>query len=224
MQSKKLETSVMRNRVYEHYRGNRYVVVDIAKDADQGGDEFRVVYRALYDHGQLYVTALDRFTGKNAEGGPRFRLLEIEEENRNPETCLSNDYDVTREYKKFVSCTSFWERYHYRVVKHKPKILIVEDDLNMHPLYTKAFEESGFEVVIFQTADGFFPEDVYNQKPDIISMDLMIGKEGEETERDGFDAIEVLKSDSRTYEIPIIVLSNFYEENRVRRAKETWCG
>lgn len=75
----------MRNRVYEHYRGNQYLVVDIAKDADKDGDEFRVIYRALYNHGQLYSTALERFTGMNTEGAPRFRLLEIEEENRNPD-------------------------------------------------------------------------------------------------------------------------------------------
>lgn len=85
MQFKKLETLVMRNRVYEHYRGNRFVVVDIAKDADKDGDEFCVIYRALYDHGQLYTTALERFEGMNSEGKPRFRLLKIEEENRNPD-------------------------------------------------------------------------------------------------------------------------------------------
>ena len=85
MQYSKLETTVMRNRVYEHYRGNRYIVVDIAKDADKDGDEFRVIYRALYDHGQLYSTALERFTGMNAEGKPRFLLLVDEEKNRNPE-------------------------------------------------------------------------------------------------------------------------------------------
>lgn len=84
MQRNKLETSVERNRVYEHYRGNRYVVVDIAKNADVDGDEFCVVYRALYDHGQLYATSIERFTGTNAEGNPRFRLLEMEEQNRNP--------------------------------------------------------------------------------------------------------------------------------------------
>lgn len=84
MQFKKIETSVMRNRVYEHYRGNRYIVVDIAKNADKDGDEFLVVYRALYDHGQLYATAIERFVGMAADGSPRFRLLETEEENRNP--------------------------------------------------------------------------------------------------------------------------------------------
>lgn len=84
MEYKKLETSVLRNRVYEHYRGNRYVVVDIAKDSDKEGDEFLVVYRALYGHGQLYSTAVERFVGATAQGVPRFRLLELEEENRNP--------------------------------------------------------------------------------------------------------------------------------------------
>jgi hypothetical protein len=85
MKYQKLETSVIRNRVYEHYRGNRYVVVDIAKDADKDGDEFLVIYRALYDHGQLYSTSLERFTGTSSRGSPRFRLLEVEEENRNPD-------------------------------------------------------------------------------------------------------------------------------------------
>lgn len=85
MKYKKLKTSVMRNRVYEHYRGNRYVVVDIAKDADKDGDQFCVIYRALYNHGQLYTTSLERFTSTNDKGEPRFRLLEIDEENRNPE-------------------------------------------------------------------------------------------------------------------------------------------
>jgi hypothetical protein len=84
MKYQKLETSVMRNRVYEHYRGNQYLVVDIGKDADQDGDEFCVIYRALYGHGQLYVSTLERFTGLNGGGKPRFTLLETEEENRNP--------------------------------------------------------------------------------------------------------------------------------------------
>ena len=84
MQHTALETSVLRNRVYEHYRGNKYLVVDIAKNADKDGDEFCVIYRALYDHGQLYTTSLERFTGVTTEGKPRFRLLDVEEENRNP--------------------------------------------------------------------------------------------------------------------------------------------
>jgi len=85
MKYKKLETSVMKNQVYEHYRGNRYIVVDIAKDSDKEGDEFVVIYRALYGHGQLFARSIDKFTALNSEGNPRFKLLEIEEENRNPD-------------------------------------------------------------------------------------------------------------------------------------------
>ena len=85
MKYKKLDTTVERNRIYEHYRGNRYIVVDIAKNADLDGDVFYVVYRALYDHGQLYITSLERFTANTKDGAPRFRLLDIEEENRNPD-------------------------------------------------------------------------------------------------------------------------------------------
>ncbi len=84
MKYQKLETSILRNRIYKHYRGNQYIVVDIAKDADQDGDEFCVVYRALYGHGQLYVTTIEKFTGVNSLGETRFVLLETEEENRNP--------------------------------------------------------------------------------------------------------------------------------------------
>ena len=84
MEYKKLETSIIRNRVYEHYRGNRYLVVDIAKDSDKEGDNFVVIYRALYDHGQLYSSSMERFTGVNKDGKQRFTLVNIEEKDRNP--------------------------------------------------------------------------------------------------------------------------------------------
>ncbi len=85
MEFKKLETSIIRNRVYEHYRGNRYLVIEIAKDSDKDGDNFVVIYRALYGHGQLYSSSLDRFTGVNKEGKQRFTLVDIEEHDRNPD-------------------------------------------------------------------------------------------------------------------------------------------
>ncbi len=104
--------------------------------------------------------------------------------------------------------------------KHTPRILMVEDDLNNHKLFRDAFGRKGFEVMILENADGPLADMVSEFKPDIISMDLMIGKGGFAMERDGFGAIETLKSDSRTRSIPIIVLSNFFEETKVRRAKE----
>jgi len=102
----------------------------------------------------------------------------------------------------------------------KPKILMVEDNEYNHKLYRDVFEKAGFEVVIFQNADGTFAEDVAELSPDIISMDLMIGLGGRPAERDGFQAIEVLKSDLRTHEIPIFVMTSFFAEDKVKHAKE----
>jgi hypothetical protein len=84
MKFKKLETDILRNRIYQHYRGNKYIVVDIAKNSDMEGDNFYVAYRALYDHGQLYITSIERFTGLNADGVKRFTLVDEEEKDRNP--------------------------------------------------------------------------------------------------------------------------------------------
>ena len=105
-------------------------------------------------------------------------------------------------------------------MKHNPKILIVEDNKSNHQLYRDVFEQNGFEVTIRENADGAFVDEVDALRPDIISMDLMMGKDGTATERDGFQAIEVLKFDSRTKKIPVIVLTNFSEETKIQQAKE----
>ena len=105
-------------------------------------------------------------------------------------------------------------------MRHKPKVLIIEDNEFNHRLFHDAFEQAGFDVTIRSHADGSFIDDVGALAPDIISMDLMIGRENVETERDGFQAIEALKADLRTHEIPIIVVTNFSEESRAERAKE----
>ena len=102
----------------------------------------------------------------------------------------------------------------------KPKILIIEDNVHNHDLYRDVFKQSGFEVTLRENADGFLAEEVAVLLPDIISMDLMMGKDGAATERDGFDALELLKGDLRTHTIPVIVLTSFFEESKVRRAKE----
>lgn len=102
----------------------------------------------------------------------------------------------------------------------KPKILLVEDQEINHPLYKTAFEQNGFEVVICGNVEDNFIEQVATINPTIISMDLMIGSTERNIEHDGFDAISWLKNDPRTKNIPIIVLTNFFEEESVRRAKE----
>lgn len=102
----------------------------------------------------------------------------------------------------------------------KPKVLIVEDDANNHPLFREAYESVGFDVMITDNADDNFIDGVVALKPDIISMDLMIGKQGDANARDGFEAMELLQSDGRTKEIPVMVASNFFQDEKVARARE----
>lgn len=103
----------------------------------------------------------------------------------------------------------------------KPKILIVEDQQNNHPLFRDAFTAAGFdEVLICQTAEDDFVGEVVAFEPSVISMDLMIGSENREVKRDGFAAIELLKADERTKDVPIIVLTSFFDDAKVQKAKE----
>jgi bacterioferritin-associated ferredoxin len=56
------EQRVLRNRVYRHFKGNYYLVEDIATHSETG--EKYVVYRKLYGEGDLWVRPLDLFCSK----------------------------------------------------------------------------------------------------------------------------------------------------------------
>ena len=45
--------------IYKHFKGNYYLVEDIAQDSET--KEKMVVYRRLYDDGSLWVRPLDMF-------------------------------------------------------------------------------------------------------------------------------------------------------------------
>ena len=63
--------------IYEHYKGNRYEVIGVAKHSETLGE--LAVYRALYGEHGLWVRPLDMFMENVEIGGkevPRFRLIE----------------------------------------------------------------------------------------------------------------------------------------------------
>ena len=97
---------------------------------------------------------------------------------------------------------------------------MVEDNDSNHPLFTAAFEADGFDVKIVPLVDDHFVDDVANVKPNIISMDIMIATAGLEPSHDGLSALTLLKADERTRDIPVIILTSFFEETKVERAKQ----
>lgn len=65
------------NGIYQHYKGNRYLLVGIANHSETL--EKLVIYKALYGEGELWARPLDIFLENVEIDGvkiPRFKLLE----------------------------------------------------------------------------------------------------------------------------------------------------
>jgi len=74
---------VLIGRVYKHYKGNYYIVENIAIHSETG--EKMVIYRALYGDGKVYARPYDMFIERiNKEKSCyRFQLQEIIDVNKN---------------------------------------------------------------------------------------------------------------------------------------------
>lgn len=71
------------NGIYRHFKGDYYLVVDIASDSETKG--LMVVYRQLYGEGKLWVRPLDMFLSEvdhkkypDVKQKYRFELQDIE--------------------------------------------------------------------------------------------------------------------------------------------------
>ena len=60
------------NGIYKHYKGNYYLVVDIAYHSETM--EKMVVYRALYDDVSLWVRSYEMFLEEVNKNGQKYRF------------------------------------------------------------------------------------------------------------------------------------------------------
>lgn len=89
-------------------------------------------------------------------------------------------------------------------------ILVVEDDLTTVQLIEFLLKKNKFEVLIAYNGVEAL-EITRKEKPDLILMDVMMPR------MDGIEAIEKLKEDESTQDIPIIILSALGQEMDVMR-------
>jgi len=90
-------------------------------------------------------------------------------------------------------------------------ILIIEDEPTLQKTMSLALEQEGYEVK--NALDGEIGLKLAKEiKPDMILLDLILPKV------DGFEALEELKNDDTTKDIPVIVLTNLESTEEIERA------
>jgi len=98
----------------------------------------------------------------------------------------------------------------------KGRILVVEDNMDNYELVRYVLERAGYDVFLAVNGrDGV--DAAHAQKPDFILMDLGL------PEMDGWIAIEKLKADEETKNIPLYALTAHTLPNDRKRALQAGC-
>ncbi len=90
----------------------------------------------------------------------------------------------------------------------KQKVLIAEDDAFLAGIYSSKFQSEGY--VVEHAPDGEEALKIAQKfLPDIILLDILMPK------MDGFEVLKHLKKDSKTKDIPVILLTNLGQKSDV---------
>jgi DNA-binding response OmpR family regulator len=93
------------------------------------------------------------------------------------------------------------------------KILIVEDDVFIRDIYQVKFSQEGFEVTVAE--DGIKAlEKLEKLVPDIILLDIIMPY------MNGMEVLKKIKSNVLLKDIPIIMLTNISEKEKVSEGME----
>lgn len=95
----------------------------------------------------------------------------------------------------------------------RKKILIVEDDVFIRDIYQVKFSQENFEVHVAEDGKKAV-EKLQNIIPDIILLDIMMPY------MNGMEVLRSIKEDERLKNIPIIILTNISEKEKVNEGIE----
>lgn len=91
------------------------------------------------------------------------------------------------------------------------RILLVDDDEALRQLYSAELITKGYQVVMASDGDEGL-EKAKAEKPNLILLDIMMPK------TDGIAALTKIKQETELKDIPVLMLTNFGQENLVKQA------
>lgn len=91
------------------------------------------------------------------------------------------------------------------------KVFLIDDDENLVNIFSAALNKEGFQTAFSLTGEDGLAK-VKVEKPDVILLDQVL------PDMSGNDILKNLKLDELTKTIPVILLSNFSQEELVKGA------
>lgn len=101
-------------------------------------------------------------------------------------------------------------RLDYQVRDEEVRVLFIEDDPAVAQMYKLKLELDGYAVTVAPDGEAGLRMSRENH-PDIIFLDIRLPK------MDGFAVLEELRADEETKNIPVVILSNYSEQELVER-------
>lgn len=93
----------------------------------------------------------------------------------------------------------------------KHKILLIEDDPSLQQIYKVELEMDQFEVITASDGESGL-EMAKNNQPSLALIDIVLPK------LNGLAVLEQLKKDEKTKMIPTIIITNFGQEDNIKKA------
>lgn len=95
----------------------------------------------------------------------------------------------------------------------KKKILLADDERSLRELLRVLFEGAGYEFIEAEDGKNAL-EQIKKSKPDLIILDVNMPK------MNGFQVLEHIKKDSKTRDIPVVMLTTRAEQEDIETGME----
>lgn len=99
--------------------------------------------------------------------------------------------------------------FHSRIMK----VLLIDDDEALANVFSTALKKEGFETVLASTGEDGLSK-AKSEQPNLILLDQVL------PDMQGNEVLTQIKSQEETKNIPVIILSNFSQEELVKQAME----